>query len=762
MRRTATLVLALGLATMASAAAIAGDVRGLVTMPSTCSPEISPAVIWLEPESSTTKTLTTNTKPGELKLVRQAALQFTPRVVVLSKGQQVRFTNEDTEFHNVHVQTRGELFNQTMPPGQPAVFTPATSGVLNVLCDIHQHMRAFLIVQDTPWITAINSKGKFRLENVPAGRYNMSVWHETGGNPSVKSIDVPESGLEIAPIVLADSVSPSRSTVLASTNIMTWPEVVDQIAMRLSASISAAGRADSAKRARTLAEDAYWVDFEASDMETAVRAHLGLDRSIDLEKRFLKFMSEIRDSTKSEARNTSAASTTMRGLIATLYRATEDLKSKNILNRTMVLNSLENQGETKLSVDAGKELSSNDLIDAIRTDFVKLAELADSGQPEEASSYVTNIYFGSFEPVELKLVVSSPLQVSRIESRFNELRGKLRDGLQGQELKTDLNGLASEIEILIGQSRQSSAGTFAGGFGASLVTILREGIEVILLLTILSGLVAKVGLPAARRAFYAGVLGAVLASILTAVAINSLVASSRAQTREVLEGVVMLTASAVLFYVSYWLIAQSQTKKWIDFLKSATKKGLEGGGFTTIGLTAFLAIYREGAETALMYQALLTNQTANGVYGILSGLALGLVILAILAIGFRFASLKLPMQAFFKYTGMMLFGLAVIFAGKGVFELQAAAILKTTSLAFPWPTVPDLGLYPNLQVFLIQAIMVGGAIASLFVIKVEGRTVAASKQATLKPDPVNAATVSDPSNRRIESQPMEPIAASRV
>lgn len=176
-------------------------------------------------------------------------------------------------------------------------------------------------------------------------------------------------------------------------------------------------------------------------------------------------MSEIRDSTKSEARNTSAASTTMRGLIATLYRATEDLKSKNILNRTMVLNSLENQGETKLSVDAGKELSSNDLIDAIRTDFVKLAELADSGQPEEASSYVTNIYFGSFEPVELKLVVSSPLQVSRIESRFNELRGKLRDGLQGQELKTDLNGLASEIEILIGQSRQSSAGTFAGGFG---------------------------------------------------------------------------------------------------------------------------------------------------------------------------------------------------------------------------------------------------------------------------------------------------------
>jgi high-affinity iron transporter len=229
----------------------------------------------------------------------------------------------------------------------------------------------------------------------------------------------------------------------------------------------------------------------------------------------------------------------------------------------------------------------------------------------------------------------------------------------------------------------------------------------------------------------------------------------------VLEGVVMLAASAVLFYVSYWLIAQSQTKKWIDFLKSATKKGIEGGGFATIGLTAFLAIYREGAETALMYQALLTNQTATGVYGILSGLCTGLVLLSILAVLIRFASLKLPLQAFFKYTGMMLFGLAVIFAGKGVFELQAAAVLKTTSLAFPWPTVPDLGLYPNLQVFLIQAIMVVGAIASVFVIKSEGRTpVKGAKLAGVNPEAVSAPSAED-FDQPVESESLEPVAASR-
>lgn len=696
----------------------AGDVRGQFKMPSTCSPEVSPAVIWLEPESPGIKPPATQAKPGELALVRQAALAFVPRVVVLKKGQQVQFTNEDTEFHNVHVQSRGELFNMSAPPGQPIQFTPKTTGILNVLCDIHQHMRAFLIIQETPWITACDAKSNFTLKDVPAGRYKMTYWHETGGKPKSRSIEVPPAGLSLEPIVLADSVAPSRSSILSTSKVLTWNEVVDQITARLGTSLSSATDTASAKRARTLAEDAYWVDFEGSDMETAVRAHLGLDRAIELEKRFLKFMSDIRNATKSEKNDTSAASATMRGLVASLVKAADDLTAKKITDRTKVLAAAEKPSQPPALVT---EYSPLQMMDAIRSDFAKLAQLANSGQSDEASSYITNIYFGSFEPVETRLVTSYPLQVARIESQFNDLRGQLRNGLKGQPLATSVDGLVSEIGALFRMSQKSSTGTFVGGFGASLITIMREGIEVILLLTILSGLVAKVGVPAARRAFYAGVISAVVASLLTAIAINSLVASSRAQTREVLEGIVMLAAAAVLFYVSYWLIAQSQSKKWIDFLKTATQKGLEGGGFGTIGLTAFLAIYREGAETALMYQAMLTNQTDKGVYGILAGLALGLLVLAVLAILIRYASLKLPLQSFFRYTGMMLFALSVVFAGKGVFELQAAGVLRTVSLPFPWPTVPDLGLYPNLQVFLMQAILVTGAIASTFVIRWESK-----------------------------------------
>lgn len=702
----------------------AGDVRGEIRMPSTCSPEISPAVVWLEPvdgakrPSNTIQSTNPANSTSDLVLVQQAALQFKPRVLVLKKGQKVRFTNEDSEFHNVHVQARGELFNQTMPPGQPAVFTPSTTGILHVLCDIHHHMRAFLVVQDTPWVAAISPKGKFRLDGVPAGQYRMSIWHESGGKPLVKTIDVPADGLTLDTITLADSVAPSRSSLLTSTRTLTWPEVIDRISTRLSAAIAAAERSGQEKRARTLSEDAYWVDFESNDMETAVRAHLGLDRAIALEKHFLKFMSQIRDSTKGSSQSVSDASKTMRTLISLLVQASDELKSKGITDNSKVLTNSSGQLSTAPSSSAA---SDQQVLEAISKDFRKLSQIANADQPEDAASFVTTIYFGSFEPFEQQYVLSYPMQVARIESQFSDLRARLRDGLKGEPLEVAIADLNSQISQLTEKSESRSTGTFAGGFFASLVTILREGIEVILLLTILSGLVTKVGIPAARKALYTGVFLAVIASLLTAFGINTLVASSRAQTRELLEGVVMLAASGILFYVSYWLIAQSQTKKWIDFLKNATRKGLEGKGFATIGLTAFLAIYREGAETALMYQALLTNQTSRGVYGILTGLGLGLVSLAVLALLIRYASLKLPIQKFFKYTGMILFSLSVIFAGKGVFELQSAAIMKTTTLGFPWPTIPDLGIYPNLQVFLIQAILLGGALASILVLRLENR-----------------------------------------
>jgi len=327
---------------------MAGDVSGIVNMPPYCSPETSPAVVWLEAEQPRPASAVADGKPmppGDPVLVRQAALQFVPRVVVAKKGQTLRFTNEDSEFHNVHVQARGDTFNQTMPPGQPADFVPVSTGILRVNCDIHQHMKAFVIIQETPWIMACTAKGKYRFENVPAGRYRITFWHEMGSRPTVQSIEVPVEGLTLEPVLLTDATAPpSRSSMLAAAPPRSWQEVIDRISVRLSSSLEAAKRPDQVARARKLADEASRNAFAPTDLASSIRTHLGPELYDEIEKKFAQFASEIRNATETGKKDFSPASATMRRLLANLVQAAEDLKTKGIADRSLTSSAGEKSG----------------------------------------------------------------------------------------------------------------------------------------------------------------------------------------------------------------------------------------------------------------------------------------------------------------------------------------------------------------------------------------------------------------------------------
>src|SRR5205807_1855402 len=134
--------------------------------------------------------------------------------------------------------------------------------------------------------SACSRDGRFRFREVPDGHYALKVWHEVdgtlrkekefevkgGGAVDLKTISV--TGPAIA--ALAAGAAPVRA----------WPEVIDRIGMRLSESLIASRRPQGGKRARTLADDAYFGEFEASEMETAVRTYLGFERAGELEGQF--------------------------------------------------------------------------------------------------------------------------------------------------------------------------------------------------------------------------------------------------------------------------------------------------------------------------------------------------------------------------------------------------------------------------------------------------------------------------------------------
>jgi high-affinity iron transporter len=415
-----------------------------------------------------------------------------------------------------------------------------------------------------------------------------------------------------------------------------------------------------------------------------------------------------------------------RKLLLDLVRVSGELNRKGVTDRVHILDAKTSSPPPAAST---AELAHyRELLSGLKQGLLGIQDLADQGKPEDASSEIGAVYWRDFEPLERILRTRKPQEVRPLENRFNLLRGEVGAGLKGERLAAELADLESRIGNALGRMEAQRAGSFGAAFAASLITILREGVEVILLLTMLAALVAKTGQPGALRAIRWGVALAAVASVVTAVGLNLLVSSVQGKAQEVAEGAVMLVAAGVLFYVSYWLISQVESKRWMDFLKRQATRGAGAGGFATLGLTAFLAVYREGAETALLYQAMIggQGQTRMGLFGLAAGLALGLVLLAVIAVIIRAGSVRLPLRAFFQVTGVVLFAMAVIFAGNGINELQSSGILKATAVRWMGTGVPLLGLYPTVQSVSVQALLVAGAALAL-VVMIGGGDASASR-----------------------------------
>jgi high-affinity iron transporter len=694
---------------------LADVVTGRVDMPAACAPEVSPAVVRLEPIGEM-RSRSPNVPP-RVSLVNQRGLRFDPRVVALTVGQPVRFANDDTEQHNIHILTPGVSFNQSMRPGQSIEFVPKAAGVLKLGCDVHLHMRGYLVVGSTPWVAACDRNGEFRFDGVPDGRYRLVAWHEMG-DPVVREVTVHGAATVLPTLVLATRPAASPGTSLAP--IEPWSEVLDRISLTLARSLEAARRPGGRARAVTLAQDAYFGVFEASDLETAVRSTLGIKRIVELESQFravIRTTAAVADGKSSPAPVIEA----IRALFVKLARATHDLNAQGVTDRSKVLASLPHPSGSTITDSARQAqlLALDDELDRVRI-------RADQGQADAASIVLGDVYFESFEPIETDLRIHNQDAVRTIESHFNNLRGDVARGLKGEALAARLATLRNEIHSAVRTGASARGSAFGLALTASFITIVREGLEVMLLLTMLFSLVGRVGNPRALLALRGGVALAVVASALTAIALYWLVGSTRGRARETLEGFVLLAAAGVLFYVSYWLIAQSESRRWLDFIKRQALRGAELGGCLTLGFTAFLAVYREGAETALMYQAMVAPLDQMGRLGVVAGLALGLVILCTLYVALRRASGRLPLRRFFQASSAVLFAMAVVFAGHGVFELQSSRIVRSTAVSWLGDGLPALGLYPNVQCLSVQAILLSGALLAMLLMVLDRRAAPAA------------------------------------
>jgi high-affinity iron transporter len=250
-------------------------------------------------------------------------------------------------------------------------------------------------------------------------------------------------------------------------------------------------------------------------------------------------------------------------------------------------------------------------------------------------------------------------------------------------------------------------------FFYSLGILFREGMEAMLVVVALAAATRGAGRVGRSRDIYAGAVAAIVASVVLAWVVNHIITDDASDT---LEGVFQLFAAATLFYVSSWMTSKGQSDRWMKFishkLESAERSTIPG---IALGLTAFLAVMREGAETIVFFQALTNGATeAAERHAVSAGIAVAAVALAASFVVIRRAADRIPMRIFFHATSIMLYALAIVFVGQGVASLQEASRVSATFVNYA-PTIPMLGIFPTIQSLGAQAVLLMFAAAAVLV-----------------------------------------------
>lgn len=334
-----------------------------------------------------------------------------------------------------------------------------------------------------------------------------------------------------------------------------------------------------------------------------------------------------------------------------------------------------------------------------------------SGNHETAYAKAVSAYLDGFELAEASLAVAAPALSEEIEEAMAAYRQSVQAGAPLEAVTAQ----AQQVTEMLGQaktavdSRRLSAGE---AFSGALVILLREGLEAILVVAALGAFLLKTGRRDALRYLHAGWVLALLGGAATWWAASHLFSFS-GEGRELTEGVAALLAAVVLFYVGFWLHSKTHSAKWRQFIEGSVTRALGRSTLWSLAGLSFIAVYREVFETILFYQALWVQADGAGQQAVLGGALTAAAALAVLGWLVIRTSTRLPLRRFFGATGVLMFVLAVVFAGKGIAAFQEAGKLPVSPVEL-LPTIDLLGLYPNLQSLGIQLAMVMTGAALLY------------------------------------------------
>ena len=326
-----------------------------------------------------------------------------------------------------------------------------------------------------------------------------------------------------------------------------------------------------------------------------------------------------------------------------------------------------------------------------------------------ADQAALDAYFIGFEPVEIELGAKNPNKVLLIEKEMMIFRSYLKEAGNQKQINEQYDVIAYHFE---GIKNNENKGGFWFDFIASISILLREGLEALLIIVaILAALNTFEGGKKAKKYVHFGWISAALIGVVSYFYVNKLIALG-SHNRELIEGFGALLAVAILLSVGFWLHDKSNAQSWSKYVKDKLSKHLTSNSLWSIAILSFVVVFREAFESVIFLSSITMGEESSSV-AVLLGTLFSFVLLLIIAVLIIKYAKKLPIHQVFLFSSITMIVLAVILAGKGVKELQEAALVGVNLLnfRFSWDLI---GFYPTVQTIGAQIVTIFIAVVLWF------------------------------------------------
>ena len=497
-----------------------------------------------------------------------------------------------------------------------------------------------------------------------------------------------------------------------------WTAVAELISTDLNAGVESLNAGDSTSAASAF-QRAYNVDYVASNMTVVAEQYADATTAQSVKSELMALTTDVYNSAKQAEipSRVSAVQTQIASLAAAL-----DANAQLANPRDFAAERAKKIAEERKKLDAAKVRKNTGRGSRTWSDVaVEMTAILDKAQTaattgddgRKGAALVNEAYYQHYEKLGFEKTVMSAIsgaRVSEVENQFKETRKSMVGGKSGAEIKRNVQTLKSMIVTdakVLDEGATAKVNPFVSfvtsSFGQAFIILLREGLEAILVVAAVIAYLAKQGYKRMLKYIYLGVVGGLIASAIMA-ALLTFIFKAAGSHQEVFEGVTALIAMVMLLYTSNWMLSKTDHEAWSAYVDEKTKQSISNGSVMSLAILSFLAVFREGAETVIFYEALLAMDTAENHIPVWWGALAATIALVVIFLIIRFTSVKIPYKQFFNVMSILVSVLVVIFAGSGLHELIEADVFDGIYMA-SWPTNDFLGLYPYVQTVVFQIVM---------------------------------------------------------